>query len=445
MTTLTRKTEPQKIAFLGFGREGLSALRFIRRTNSYRDAELWVLDRNRRIKPRRAPRSLRFRLGPSYLKNLGRFDLVIRSPGIPYTHPEVQRAIRAGTRVTSPTKLFFESVPRTKLIGVTGSKGKGTTCTLLSKMLSRAGKRVVLAGNIGAPMFDVMKRARNADYVVLELSSFQLEDLTVSPHIAVVLDIFPEHLDVHQNQSAYLRAKSNICAYQTKSDRVFYFATNTFSKRTARLGSGRKIAVAPRENSVRKNFDMATAVARSLGVSEETIARAVKQFRGLPHRLEPVGKIGRVRFVNDSAATNPHATAAAIASFKKPIVLIAGGSDKGLDFAPLSRAIRRAENVALIVLYGANRKKIRTALKKDAVNRKINIIECSGMKSATKRAYTFTRSRASHGSPITILLSPASASFDQFKDYADRGKQFRMFVRAMRRSSAVETRDLKTL
>lgn len=450
------------IAILGFGREGRSLLAFLRKTPPYRTAVIRVLDKNpaytRELKLLGVP----FRVGAGYLKGLDRFDIIFRSPGVPYMLPKIQRARKKGTEISSATKLFFARVPREKLIGITGTKGKGTTASLLAHILKCAGRRVVLAGNIGEPMLDALprlasprlrkaRRARlaRADHIILELSSFQLQDLTESPHVAVVLDIFPDHLDAHRSLREYHAAKTNITRWQTQGDTAFFFADNSRSRSIAQAGNAKKIAVHPKEKGVGKNAEMASAIATHLGVPRRTIANAIKTFRGLPHRLELVRTIRMhptrkhsnilknvgMSFYNDSAATNPQAAAAAIRSLNGRIILLAGGRGKGLDYRPLGRAIRGAKNVERVILFGENRHELARALHKElgTRNRGLGITFTNDLRSAVKHAYEVATSLVtSSQSLVTVLLSPASASFDQFKSYVDRGEQFKKLVSHLR-------------
>ena len=428
-----------KIAILGFGREGRSLLEYLRSSPRYADAEFWVLDKNEAVASE-LPNDPRVHdmCGPRYLTNLTRFHTLFRSPGISYTLPQLVAAKRKGVRISSATKLFFDEIQNVEprppmLIGVTGSKGKGTTATLLHDMLVRSGFRALLAGNIGKPMLDVLSEAGEAECVILELSSFQLQDLHVSPHIAVVLDIFPEHLDIHKTVREYLGAKMRIGKYQTNRDRIFYFIGNDGSREVAMKSLAQKTGVNPGTEGIAKNYEMAAAVARFMECPETIIERAIREFKGLPYRLEKVRTMGEVAFYNDSAATNPYATAAAIRSFRNPTVLIAGGRDKQLDYTPLAKAIAESAHVTHIILFGENREKIKTAVGR-IVKRKVTIEECGDLKSAIALAHKIAKKLASippHRS-ATVLFSPASASFDMFKSYVERGEIFTSIVQSLK-------------
>ncbi len=466
----------RKIAILGFDREGKSTLKFLQssglaRINTLMNAdkkvgenpEIWILDRNENIK---VPRGVHATLGKHYLKDLLSFDLVFRTPGIPWMKPELVKARRAGVEFSSATKLFFEEAGRKNVhvIGITGTKGKGTTATILYKMLKAAGKKVFLVGNIGRPALDIFSKIsvnprlrrgsggqarihshKSATAIaVLELSSFQLQDLTASPHTAVVLDIFPDHQDSHLNLREYYDAKTNIARHQKRGDRIFFFKNHPLSRWAAAKSRGKKIPVDEKhfrlfsQNDLRmpgyhnfKNAIMAATVARAFGVSAQAIKKAAKAFRGNEHRLEFVRGIDSVEFYNDSAATIPEPTAAAIASFpEKQIILIAGGRSKVANYAPLAKAVKCA-SVPLIVLYGENQRTIAKAIR--SKNQEARIKKAQNLKAAVKIANSFAKSLVmSYKSSVIVLFSPASQSFDQFKNYADRGEQFKRIVKQLK-------------
>ena len=334
-----------KLAILGFGREGKSVLNFLRKSKTLRGDEIFILDKNPNIK---IPKSVHAITGKNCLKHLRGIDVVFRSPGIPYNLPELQRARKTGVLFSSATKLFFgaishESIVNSHLlvIGITGTKGKGTTATILYNILKNAGEDVFLAGNIGIPALDLIPKiesrvtnrksvvkSHKSVFVILELSSFQLQDLEVSPSIAVVTDVFPDHQDSHKNLAEYYNAKTRIARYQKKTDSVFFMANNAMSRQIASKSKGRKIAVdektfslfSEKDLKIRgdhnfKNAAMAATVAKNLGVATRVIVESVKKFAGTEHRLEFVRRIGGVEFYNDSASTNPHTTAAAIRAF----------------------------------------------------------------------------------------------------------------------------------
>ena len=276
-------------------------------------------------------------------------------------------------------------------------------------------------------MIEALATAKRADYVVLELSSFQLQDMDVSPDIAVVVDIFPDHLDSHKDTREYYTAKANIGRFQKKSGRIFFYATNTLSTRIAAKSPARKHGITPKKNNLRKNFEMAAAVARTCGCSNTIIERTIKKFTGLEHRLELVKKIRSITFYNDSAGTNPVATAAAILSFKEPIVLIAGGKDKGFSYAPLGVALKKS-TVQHVVLFGENREKIAH----DIQTAKRTVTMVNTLKDAITIAFARAKELAAQKESAVIVFSPAAASFDMFANYRERGLMYKKTVNALR-------------
>ena len=421
-----------KIAILGYGAEGRAALKFLKTSHRFKKATFKILDQ---------------KISKNYLKNLRAFDFVVRSPGVPYRLKEVQNAIRAGVRFSSVTKLFFEFCPG-KIIGITGSKGKGTACTLLHKILKAAKKDAYLAGNIGASPLPLLRKIKKQSIVILELSSFQLQDLEKSPTIAVVLDVFPEHLDHHKNMAEYVEAKSNIAAHQTRNDAVFYFSDNSLSSKIARRSPGRKITITGEPHGLKKNIVMAAAIASFLGVPHGLIAKTIKTFRGLPHRLELVrtikiktlgqhtNKLENVGmlFYNDSFGTNPHTLAAAIRHFDKPnsaTIVIAGGRGKGLSYAPAGEAAKKSKSLKLAVLIGEDKEKIKKAL-----GGAVKTLYTASLEDAVKKAYAAAKKLINRltdqPTTVNIVLAPGATSFDMFKSYKERGEKFKAIVKKLK-------------
>jgi UDP-N-acetylmuramoylalanine--D-glutamate ligase len=407
-------------------------------------ADIWVLDKNSNL---RAPRGIKTILGKKYLSNLGNFDVVFRSPGLPYRLPEIQKAIKKGVAFSSSTEIFFKNA-KGLIIGITGTKGKGTTAALLYKILKSCDKNVYLVGNIGSPTINVLSKLKKNSISILELSSFQLQDLKYSPQIAVILGIFPEHLDMHKNFREYVEAKSNICRYQTKKDVVFFQSDDKWSRWIAQKSRGKKITVSvpsrplplkiPGEHNL-KNAAMAATVAEFLKCPKAKILKTVKNFCGLEHRLEFVREIKHsnilqnvgISFYNDSASTNPQTAAAAIKAFTGLKILIAGGKNKKLNYAPLAKALKNS-NTKAVILFGENKKKI----KKVISSQKLVIREVKNLSHAVQLAYQTAKALiTNYHLPITVLFSPASTSFDMFRDYKDRGEKFKslLFVMGGRR------------
>ena len=456
-----------KIAILGYGVEGKSVERYLKSSLRRRTSK-WEIE-IRDVKKQ----------GKDYLKGLESFDMIVRSPGIPYLLPEIQKAKKAGVEITSTTKLFFKNANGV-LVGITGTKGKGTTATLLYKILKASNlglgnlskRDVHLIGNMGIPMLDELPKLNKNSISILELSSFQLQDLDTSPHIAAVLDISPDHLNYHKNFKEYLEAKSKLVSsplprhqifrdtdifllknssYSRRSrsqglekfmpssmdkrsswPQVFYFPDNKFSKQIAKKCRGTKIGVFPDKNLLRgdlkiagyhnlKNASMAAAIGRAFGAKDGIINRTIRNFKGLPHRLEFVREINGVKYYNDSASTNPAATVAALNAFPGPKILIAGGAGKNLDYKPIGRALKNS-NTKLVVLNGENKKEIGKAIG-GAVGMASPIIYINDLKSAVKIAC----GKAKKGD--VVILSPASTGFDQFSGYGERGVFFKTLIR----------------
>ena len=437
-----------KIAILGFGREGQSVYKYVRKSD-FLTSEIWVLDQNPKIK---APRGVHKQLGKNYLRGLEKFDLIFRSPGIPYN--KIPPLIRANKRITSLTKLFLQKCP-CLVIGITGSKGKGTTATLLYLALKKCGFDAYLTGNIGQPALEILPRLKKNSVVVLEISSFQLQDIDRAPQIAVVVDVFPDHLDAHKDLKEYYKAKAQIAQKQQPSDVIFYLADNKLSTGIAKQSPGRRISVwrylsAVARRHLKKhlqipgthnfrNAQAAYAVAKYLGCPHKKIIEAFSKFRGNEHRLEYVRTVGGVKYYNDSANTTPEGAVAAAQAFKEPKIIIAGGKDKGLDYKSWNKILPRCRIRALL-LMGENKKKILKALansslirapahrspaERDEGGNKRIVQEVKNLKEAVGLA----KKLAKPGD--VVILSPGAASFDMFKSYADRGQKFKQLVKSL--------------
>ncbi|HTX86874.1 MAG TPA: UDP-N-acetylmuramoyl-L-alanine--D-glutamate ligase [Candidatus Nanoarchaeia archaeon] len=408
--------------------------------------------------------------GKDYDKHLADFDIIFRSPGYPLFNPNLLKAKKAGVEISSPMKSFFELCPSKNIIGVTGSKGKGTTSSLIYEIIKSAfakasadkggrttpspslGRRgIFLGGNIGTAPFEFIDKIKPKDWVVLELSSFQLEDLEMSPHIAVVTNLFKEHLapadphnpNYHRSMKDYWTAKANIFKYQKKNDwLVINEQLKNKKEKIKNLGKIIYYGKSALPNNLigehnRENVAAAVAVAKILKIKPEIIAKAVKNFKGLPHRLEFVAEINGVRYFDDSFATVPDVSVIALKSFgdmtytPRPraarvhpsqegnIILLAGGADKGSDFEKFAKEIRKKVKY-LILFRGKGTERLKEKLKNK--KEKIPIIEVNDMKRAVKIA-----EQESELGDI-VLLSAGCASFGCFKNYKERGDQFKKEV-----------------
>jgi UDP-N-acetylmuramoylalanine--D-glutamate ligase len=445
----------KKIAVLGLGIEGLSLVQYL----SSKDALITVFDQKPELELgenfKTAKRlNAKFSLSKTYLaKGLLGFDYIFRSPGVKLSLPQLKKAQKEGIPISSATKLFFKECPG-KVIGVTGTKGKGTTSTLIYQALKKSGQRVFLVGNIGQPALNVLKKLDKDSWVVYELSSFQLQDLRQSPAIAVVLFITSEHLDYHASVQEYIEAKAAIVKFQTPTNQAVLNADNKISSSFARqtkgkayyfsrlkktkgayirhkkeiiLSTGKKEACLGSVKNLKllgehnwENVTAAAAAASLAGASPAAIKKAIFSFSGLEHRLEFVAKAGGVSFYNDSFSTTPETAIAAIRAFKKPLTLIAGGSEKGSDFTKLGKEISQS-SVKNLILIGQMTSRIKKAVQNAGFKGKI----ITGL---TQMAKIVKASLEAAQSGEIVLLSPACASFDMFVSYKARGQSFKKEV-----------------
>ena len=342
-------------------------------------------------------------------------DVLVKSPGVPAENPLVQGARARGVPVWSEVELGFRLLPGVRLVGVTGTNGKTTTAELLGHVL-----RAPVAGNVGRPLTAVEP---GTDLVVCELSSFQLEDVhALRPRVALLLNLEPDHLDRHGSLQAYRDAKLRIFENQRGEDVAV--VPRGFGPVP---GDARRVEFAlddplPAEPAIpgahnRENAAAATAAARALGVPEERIAEALRTFPGVEHRLEEVAVVNGVRWVNDSKATNVAAALRALAAFEAPIVLVAGGRGKGESFEPLARASRGRVKHALLI--GETADELAQALA-GVPHERLGTLEAAVAAAAREAA-----------SGDVVLLSPAAASFDQFRDFEHRGEEFKRLVRTL--------------
>lgn len=461
-----RALQGRSILLLGFGREGRSTYRFLRA--HVPGARVAFADR---LGLAEAPDETRALVaddpGLEVLAEaevparIGRdFDVVFRSPGIPPDVPALAPARSAGVNVTSNTALFLALCPGT-VVGITGTKGKSTTAGLTHEVLRAAGIDSRLLGNIGTPPLAALDlESPNAVYVA-ELSSHQLADLGQSPQVAVVLDVVPEHQDYYPTFPQYLEAKANITRHQRPDDHVAYNAGSATAARLAGLGEatahpfgldptgdvvctlegewivlrrdgGSQPVLRVPDIPLRGRFNLvnvlaATTVGTVLGAGPEEIALGVRRFKGLDHRLQHIGSVGGVDYFDDSLATVPEATLGALDSFSEPVVLIAGGEDRGQDFGPLAAALSSGGLRGLVLLPPSG-ERLQAALSGNGAYRFV-VRAAQDMDEAVALA-------AGMALPGDIvLLSPASASHGMFRDYADRGQRFRAAVASVASAS----------
>lgn len=437
-----KKYQQKKIAVLGLGAENEALLSWLADQNVPLDITIYdrrdvdqLSAKRDKITESAGCLSVSWRLGDDSHDSLGSYDELWRSPGWPIFCPQIQQAVSGQTKLNSPMNLFFEACPSQQIIGVTGSKGKGTTSSLISEILDRAGCQVFLGGNIGVAPFSFLRQITDRSWIVLELSSFQLEDLHYSPKIAVITNLYEEHLaaadplnpNYHQNMSDYWLAKQQVFLHQTASD-CLVINQKLKDQLDINLSNGQLAWFTKSDwpsrlvgEHNRENVAAAQAVAKIIGISEEVARQAVAEFGGLEHRLEFVTKKEGVEYYDDSFATNPVATEIAIKAFDRPVILLAGGADKGNDFMPLARIIAD-RLVKLVVLFdGQASPRLKDNLL-TAGYPEAQIVSASSM----DMAMSLAKQKAVEGD--IILLSTACASFGLFNNYKERGNLFKQAV-----------------
>ncbi len=437
MTNTLTQLKHSSIAILGFGREGISSLEFLR--THFPHKEIGIADRTpRKELPQEATQviaedsAVRCHCGEGYLNALSSYDYIIRSPGIP--PQRAQSHARSDATITSQTQLFLELFPG-RVIGITGTKGKGTTAALLHHILSTADIHSVLGGNIGVPPLGIINAADDTQTAVMEFSSHQLADVAQSPSVAVLLGIFPEHADYYATFDDYKDAKARITQYQTSSDTLFYDASNPHATSIADDSPAEAVAIDPDIVSAylpsralehlgtiyRVNCAAAIQAAKYTGVSESIISKALETYRPLSHRLEKVGTYKGITFYNDSAATAPPATIGAIDALEEEIEsLILGGFDRGLDFTALAKKIWEV-HITVLILFPESGRRIWEALEaqKPAGREMPHTFLVHSMEDAVSLALQHTPRGGA------CVLSPASPSFGLFNTYEERGNIFK--------------------
>ena len=392
--------------------------------------------------------------GKNCLENLNGFNVIFRSPSCLPTRPELQKEADRGAIVTTEVEMLMEMCP-CKIIGVTGSDGKTTTTSLINAILQHAGYKTFLGGNIGTPLFTKLSEMEPNDIVVLELSSFQLMNMNISPDIAVITNITPNHLNIHKDYQEYIDAKKCIFKNQKENGILILNYDNDITRECSKEANGKIIFFSSKtkldsgfivdddiikecNDGIRKhilntdevilrgnhNFqNIATALAATKTlVDTEVAVEAIKKFRPVEHRIEFVREIDGVKWYNDSASSSPTRTISGLNAFKENIILIAGGYDKNLEYEPLAKPV--IDKVSTLILIGQTAEKIYDVVKNESEkeNKKININMCDTLEQTIEIA----KKSAKKGD--VVLFSPASASFDMFKNFADRGNKFKDLV-----------------
>ena len=395
-----------------------------------------------------------YSFGKNCLEKLNGFNIIFRSPSCLPTRTELQKEAERGAIVTTEVEMLMEMCP-CKIVGVTGSDGKTTTTSLINAILKKAGYKTFLGGNIGTPLFTKLPEMEPNDIVVLELSSFQLMNMHISPDIAIITNITPNHLNIHKDYQEYIDAKKCIFKNQNEKGILILNYDNDITRECAKEANGNVVFFSSKvkldngfivdgniikecNDKVRKhilntdevilrgnhNFqNIATALAATKTLVDTDIAvQAIKEFKPVEHRIEFVKEIDGVKWYNDSASSSPTRTISGINAFKENIILIAGGYDKNLEYEPLAKPV--VDKVSTLILIGQTAEKIYDVVKNESEkeNKKINIYMCDTLEQTIEIA----KKSAKKGD--VVLFSPASASFDMFKNFADRGHKFKDLV-----------------
>jgi UDP-N-acetylmuramoylalanine--D-glutamate ligase len=425
-----------RIAIAGYGREGRANMVYFR--DKFPSATFTIFDENAALD--NVPAGVKTVLGPDAFEKIEGFDMVVRTAGL------APRKIAQADKHWSSTREFFAECPA-PIIGVTGSKGKGTTCSFITEILRAAGRTAHLMGNIGIPALSELSKIKTDDIVVYEMSSFQLWDLERSPHIAVMTLIEPDHLDVHENFVEYVEAKSHIFEFQQANDMAVYNESDALVREMVEVAVSRTnvnkipflnkkfvhvqqgkfyyntteicstdVVYLPAEHNIRNAAAAISATWDLVGGNVEAIEQGLKKFHGLPHRLHFVREVGGVKYYDDSIATTPGSAIAAVRAFDEPKILIVGGHDKGADYRLLGEAIKRS-NVRAVFAIGANRDKVQAQVG-EKTSTPIHLLDNQNLAEIVKIVNQSTEPGD------VVIMSPAAASFDMFNDYKDRGEQF---------------------
>ena len=387
-------------------------------------------------------------VGDNYLDGV-EADILFRTPGMHPGNPAIEALRSRGAQVTSEMEVFFEVCPCT-LLAVTGSDGKTTTTTLVSEMLKAAGKTVWLGGNIGTPLLPLVRQMQPEDFAVVELSSFQLMDMTRSPKRAIITNLAPNHLDIHKDMEEYVDSKKNIFRFQQPGDLLILnadnditagFMGNGITRFFSRQGKAAHVVLRgdviyrggkpvlntgdillPGVHNI-ENYMAAIAMVEGL-VEDEVICQVAKNFGGVEHRIELVRIKDGVKFYNDSIASSPSRTIAGLRSFREKVILIAGGYDKHIPYDVLGPEI--CQHVKHVFLCGATAPQIRAAVENCAdFHGQVAMTDCGNFENAVRTA------AAAAGEGDVVLMSPASASFDEFKNFMVRGEFFKKIVKEL--------------
>ncbi len=413
--TLFSELKGKKILILGAGKEGIDNLRFFKKNVKYGSlgvADIIPLEKITEENKEEIKGVSAKHFGKNYLASVPFYDVIVKSPGIPLSE------LRVGEDqlVTSQSDIFLSNC-KGRIIGVTGTKGKSTTSFLLYKILKDSGFSVNLIGNIGEPALSYLGKEKENSFFIYELSSFQLATVRKSPHIAIFLNLYKDHLDKHSDFKEYVAAKAKITRFQKKDDFFIYNKADKNIRIIAEKTISQKVPFLPTrwKKNIATSLDPLFEVAKILDISNEIISGAVENFNNLPHRLEYVGEYGGLFFYNDSAATIPEATIHAMKNIKNAETLILGGTSKGADYSKLFGEIKKSNFIKNIILFKGSGDKIESALKKTGKK----FFSVSSMEEAVKMCFRHTKKGNA------CLLSPGFSSFNMFTNYKERGDLFK--------------------
>lgn len=393
----------KKILILGFGKEGKNTYKTLKKL--FPKKPIAISDKNKVILE-----GEKIFFGEDYLKRISEYDVIIKTPGISYDI--IKPYLKKNNIVTSQTELFLENCPG-MVIGITGTKGKSTTTKLISHLLKTKGLKVKTVGNIGKPSLSYLLKAKPSDIFVYEMSCHQLDRLKKSPHIGVLLNLYEEHLDYYKTFKKYAKAKMNIAIHQEVNDFIIYNPKIEIKTKSHKIPF--KKQKIKKEGFHEHTISAAVAVAKIFGLTRKEIEAGIESFRGLDSRLEYLGSIKGVKLYNDSLSTIPEATIFALNQLKDVDTLILGGKDRGINYDELIKEIKKRK-IKNIVLFPETGDRIFKKIK----NEKINMLRTESMKEAAEFCLKNTKK--------ICLLSPAASSYNLFKNYKDRAKQFKKYL-----------------
>ncbi len=404
----------KKILILGLGKEGKDTFKFLRKL--FPERILGVGDKNEKLA--RQDKKTKWHLGDDYLKALKQYDVIIKSPGI--SLKTIKPFITKRQKITSQTEIFFDNCPGI-IVGITATKGKSTTTSLIYEILKQSGLKAHLVGNIGKPVLNLLSSATKKDIYVYELSSHQLFNLRKSPQIAVFLNVFPEHLDYYKSFKEYVEAKANITKHQTKRDFLVYNSSSKLVRDIAKKSKAKKIPI--KGEYYELNRTAAREVGKIFKVPGQKITKAIRSFKSLPHRLELVGTFKGITFYNDALSTIPETTIYALDFLGNNVqTIILGGFDRGLDFKNLAEKVLKSK-IDNVILFPTTGQRIWQEIIKLGKEKLPKHFFADNMLEAVKISYQQTKKGK------ICLLSTASPSFSIFKDYKEKGNLFKKYVK----------------